>query len=152
MKTIKKCCHCCFCYHNWANIRFNETKAKNLVLRKDLLKTGRESPSSMGEMVLRQWDDVQAPSSPSWSFQQYGVACSAMTVTEVANHGSHKSLLVMYSVIFFCKFLLWEGSHIFFSSITQVLTNLDTYSSFTTFSCPWVMIPWPGVCAGPWNI
>lgn len=121
---------------------FQWNKSKNLFLRKVLLKT--ESPLLMGEMVLRQWDDVQAPSSLSWSFQQYRVVCSEVTVRQLANHGSHRNLLTMYSVIFFCKFNLWEG--------TQVLTNLDTYSCFTAFSCPWMVTPWPGVCTGPWNI
>lgn len=151
IKIKKKRCHCCFCCHNWTYILFIETKAE-ILLKKDLLKTERESPPFVGEMVIRQWDDAHAPSSMSWSFQQYRVACSVVAVREVANHGSHRGLLTMYSVIFFCKFLLWESSHIFCSTITQVLTNLDTYFCFTTFSCPWVVTPWPGVCAGPWNI
>lgn len=120
INKTNKHCHCCFCCHNWTYILFIETKAE-IFLKKDLLKTERESHPFVGEMVLRQWDDAHSPSSLSWSFQQYRVACSMVAVREVANHGSQRGLLTIYSVIFFCKFLLWESSHTFCSTITQVL-------------------------------
>lgn len=34
-----------------------------------------------------------------------------------------------------CRFLLWEGSHTFLSSIPLMLTDLEIYLRFTTFPC-----------------
>lgn len=61
----------------------------------------------MGEMLFRQEDDVRAPFFRVFSVLAFSatqrLACSLVMARQVANHGSHRSLLTMYLV---CRFLL----------------------------------------------